>query len=349
MISQIKKRLMRKSTTESAFPAWPQSPNYDNDKGVFVNHRPQQGVRFTHVLSALLEMIKGTKRFAPKSPLPMSTPDWPLFLRDDGLSRFIWFGHSSLLMRVGKQTIAVDPVVGASVSPLAFNMRRFQPPAAPLAKWPKVDIVLLSHNHYDHLEVNTLKKLAQAGAAFIVPLGVAHYFRQLGIKPVKITELDWWQAATIASLQVTLVPGLHNTGRSFSDTNKSLWGGYVLQHDKETIYYSGDSAYGPHFKQIAQRFGEINLAFIENGQYNWRWKDSHMTPEQTVQAAVDIYPQRIVPVHWGAYTMALHPWHEPVRRSVPEMRRRGLKPLTPLQGQVFDYHTETDDWFFQAE
>ena len=130
-----------------------------------------------------------------------------------------------------------------------------------------------------------------------------------------------------------------------SDGARSFWGGFVLQHGGETIYYSGDSAYGPHFAEIGRRFPDLGIAFVENGQYDRRWRDNHMFPEQTAQAAADVKPSRVMPVHWGAYSMAYHPWDEPVRLSVPAMRALGLQPLTPLLGQVFDAGTVTQEWY----
>lgn len=134
-----------------------------------------------------------------------------------------------------------------------------------------------------------------------------------------------------------------------TDSNKSFWGGYIIQDSNDTIYYSGDTAYGAHFSEIAKKFPDISIAFIENGQYDKRWPDDHMFPHLTAQAALDIKPQRIVPVHWGAYAMAFHPWNESVSESIPIMRENGLNPLTPYQGQVFDVKTQSTDWYLESE
>ena len=330
-------------------PAYPQSPHYDAARQVFVNPQPLRGVTFIDGVTGLLKMLQGESQYAPAAPLPTVAPDWPLFLRDDGASRFIWFGHSTLLARLGGQTVAVDPVLGPSVSPLAINMRRFQPPVAPLDEWPRPDVVLISHNHYDQFEEATLRALAQSRAHFIVPLGLGGSLKALGARAEAITELDWWQTRERGSLRITLVPALHTSGRTLSDGAKSFWGGFVIQHGAETIYYSGDSAYGPHFGEIAARFPGIDIAFIENGQYDRRWPDNHLFPEQAAQAAADVKPRRAMPVHWGAYSMAYHPWDEPVRRAVPAMRALGVNPLTPLLGQVFDATMATPEWYLEAK
>lgn len=330
-------------------PLYSSSRQYDAEQACFVNPRPLRKVKNRDLFSALLASVRGGGKREPSQALPIVAPDWQRFLTGQTKAKFIWFGHSTLLMRLGKTTLAVDPVLGPSVSPLRINMRRFQKPPAPVGDWPQVDWVLLSHNHYDHFETDTLKVLARQGARFIVPLGVAHYFTLFGIDPVEVIELDWWQVRQIADIAITFVPGIHTTGRGVNDKNKSLWGGYIIQQAQQTLYYSGDSSYGPHFAQIAERFPAIDVAFIENGQYDRRWVDHHMMPADTVRAAVDIHPQRIVPIHWGAYSLALHPWYEPVRQSIPEMQRLGLRPLTPLMGQVFDADTHSEEWFWQID
>lgn len=331
-----------------AWAQYPHSPHFDNATGRFHNPQPLRGVTFADGLSGLGLMLLGDSRYGPKAPLPMQVPDWDAFLAPGARSRFIWFGHSTLLARIAGHTVAIDPVLGPSVSPLRFQMRRFQPPAAPLAEWPVPDIVLLSHNHYDHLEEAGIRKLAQTPARFIVPLGLSEHLARLGVRGEAITELDWWQSTDSGALRITLVPALHYSGRGLRDGGRSFWGGFVLQQAGETFYYSGDSAWGGHFAEIAARFPDIAIAFIENGQYDRRWPDNHLFPEQTAQAAAIINARRTVPVHWGAYSMAHHPWDEPVRRSVPKLRELGLAPLTPLQGQVFDAQTQTGDWFAPA-
>ena len=332
------------------FPAYPGSPHYDAARKIFVNPQQLRSVTLADGANGLLKMLQGERQYAPAGPLPMAQPDWPLFLRDDGTSRFVWFGHSTLLMRIGGQTVAADPVLGASVSPLRINMRRYQPPAAPLADWPQPDVVLISHNHYDHFEEDTLRQLAQSPAThFIVPLGIGAYLKQLGVTEAAITELDWWQHVERAGLRYTVVPAWHNSGRGLKDAKKSFWGGFVIQGGGETVYYSGDSAYGPHFAEIGQRFPDIDIAFIENGQYDRRWPDDHMFPQLTAQAAADVKPRRVVPVHWGAYSMAFHHWNDSVRRSVPLMREKGLQPMTPIQGQVFDGGTATKEWYLSVD
>jgi L-ascorbate metabolism protein UlaG (beta-lactamase superfamily) len=332
------------------FPAYPDSPQYDRAAGIFVNPQPLRELTAIDTVTGVLKLLQGESRYRPSGPLPMQRPDWALFQHDDDTSRFIWFGHSTLLMRIARQTIAVDPVLGPTVSPLKINMRRFQPPAAGLSDWPIPDVVLLTHNHYDHVEAATLKELANSPTTrFITPLGVRATLAPMGVPAEAIIELDWWQSLDHQGVRYTLVPALHASGRSFTDLNKSLWGGFVVQHRAETVYISGDSAYGPHFAEIGRRFPNIGLAFIENGQYDRRWPDVHMRPEESAQAAADVKAAHVVPVHWGAYPMAFHPWDEPVRRIIAALRALRLHPMTPIQGQVFDQRTQTDEWYLDVK
>ena len=149
----------------------------------------------------------------------------------------------------------------------------------------------------------------------------------------------------IGSLKIHAVPARHNSSRGWRDFNKTLWAGYIIQTPQHTIYFSGDSSYGKHYQQIHQRFPKIDLALIENGQYNENWRDNHMHPEETAQAAADLRAQRFMPIHWGMFSLAMHPWNESVRRSIPLIRAQNIATLTPTLGQVFTLDTPTDDWW----
>lgn len=331
------------ATRSDTFPVYPAGNHYDAATQTFKNAEPQRPVN-GNPLGISWQIARQEKANRPQKPLPMEKPDWQAF-QSASESRFIWFGHSTLLMRVGGQTIATDPVFGNSVSPIPMMMKRFQRPAAEFETWPDIDVVLISHSHFDHLEEATIKKMAAKKNHFIVPLGIGVLLQKWGIAPERISEIDWWQSITRNGVRYTAVPARHNSGRSFNDTNKTLWAGFIIEHDNERIYYSGDSSYRKHFADIAARFAPIDIAFIENGQYNERWPDNHLFPEQTAEVAALLQARRFVPIHWGAYTIAMHPWNEPVKHSIPAARKLGIHPLTPIQGQVFDTDTETEDWF----
>ena len=224
--------------------------------------------------------------------------------------------------------------------------RRFQPPLVPAAALPPLDVVLISHGHYDHLEEAFVRRFATGGALFVAPLGVEVWLKRWGVPAERIRIADWYQPIRIGHLTLTSVPARHDCARGIGDRNRSLWAGWVLAAAGEQFYFSGDSAYGRHFAEIGRRFGGFDLAFVENGQYDRRWPDNHMFPHQTVQAALDIGARRLMPIHWGMFSLALHAWDEPVRRSSAFARQRGLPLLTPMLGELFDSRSSgSGDWW----
>ena len=332
-----------------AYLNYRQSSQYS--RGTFANTPPTAALHRRGTLAALLRMALYPQRYRPTQPLSVQRPDWDAFLHDDGEARIkmIWFGHSSLLMRVGGKTVFFDPVFAPSVSPLPWMMLRFQAAPAALHELPPVDYVVYSHNHYDHLDKTAFQHFAATATQFIVPLGMAALLRSWGAASEGIHEADWWDEIALDGWQLHAVPARHNSGRGWGDTNLTLWNGWVVRTQSESIYYSGDSSYGSHFAEIGKRFGGLDLALIENGQYNPAWRDNHMFPEQTVQAALDVRAKCLMPVHWGAYALSTHPWDEPVCRSVPLARHEGLAVLTPVQGQVFNRLSETSCWWENSQ
>lgn len=330
-----------------SYPAYPESDHYSVEEQRFFNRIPDREMDKTELLDALWQMVFEKEKFMPPAPLPMEKPDFEAFLEKSEQAKFVWFGHSSVLLRVNGLTMFIDPVFAESVSPVPLMGQRFQAPPASLSELPPVDWILISHNHYDHLDQDVIKFYQPQKTRFIVPLGVGTLLQQWGIDRMRIRELDWWQTKEIGELKISAVPAHHNSGREGLDRNKTLWAGYVLQTPRAKIYYSGDSAFsdGEHFRQIGERFGRFDLAFIENGQYNLTWIDNHMLPHQTAEAVKLVKAERFVPVHWGAYALSIHPWNEPVEQSIPLLEAENIKVITPKMGQVFDLHSETEKWW----
>jgi L-ascorbate metabolism protein UlaG (beta-lactamase superfamily) len=200
---------------------------------------------------------------------------------------------------------------------------------------PEIDLVMLSHDHYDHLDFKSILKLKNKTRHFYVALGVSRHLESWGIDKNKITEFDWWDEHTFEDIGITFTPSRHFSGRKISDRFKSLWGGWVLNSGKEKIYFSGDSGYAELFKEVGKRLGPFNIGFIECGQYNENWHNIHMFPEESVRSAIDARVNISVPVHWGAFSLSLHSWTEPAERFSNYAEKIGHKTIFPAIGKVF--------------
>ena len=292
-------------------------------------------------------LLLDRKARAPKAKLPEVAPDLGAFLAKDGKSRFIWFGHSTLLLNVEGRVILVDPVFSKAAAPLGLFNRRFQPPVLPLKKLPRVDAILVSHDHYDHLDEKTIRFFRRGATEFIVPLGIGDRLRSWGIPSSRIFELDWEQSAERGGIAYTATPARHSSGRGLKDRYSTLWASWVIKGSRTSLYFTGDSSYGAHFAEIGKSRGPFDLAFIENGQYNERWPWAHMFPEQTVQAAIDLGARIFVPVHWGMFSISFHGWSEPIRSSSAIARERGVPIEAPRLGEVVEIGKERglDPWW----
>ncbi len=332
------------------FPVYPQSNHYNPDSKQFYNTPPTQALK-KGAAGELWKMAADDAAYRPNTRLPMEQPDWRDFFSPSEHAKLIWFGHSTLLVRIDGKTVLIDPVYYRYAAPVPIMMRRFQEPPVALHELPPIDWIVYSHAHYDHLDADVVAYFAKHSpqTRFMVPLGLGEYLRQWGIAAEQIQELDWFQAADDGRLRFHAVPARHDAARTPFDKRRSLWAGWVLESGKEKIYFSGDSAYAPHFQEIGRHFGGFDLAFVENGQYNELWPDNHMFPEQTVQAALDVKAKRWMPIHWGAYPLSTHAWDDSVRQSSRLSDKLELNMLTPVMGQVFDRNTPTQRWWEQLE
>jgi L-ascorbate metabolism protein UlaG (beta-lactamase superfamily) len=251
-------------------------------------------------------------------------------------TRIVWFGHSTFLIQVDQMNLLFDPMLTGTPAPhpMLGSSRYSDKLPISIEDLPEIDAVLLSHDHYDHLDMVSIKQLAAKVGHFYVPLGLGLHLQKWGITAEQITELDWWQTASLGGSEFTLTPAEHFSGRRFDTRNKTLWGGWVVESQTQRIFFSGDSGYGPHFKEVGRRFGELDLALIDTGQYNPRWPNVHMTPEQGVQAAIDAKATVMMPVHWGAFTLSLHDWNEPPERALAEAKRLGQSIVVPQIGEM---------------
>lgn len=259
-----------------------------------------------------------------------------------------WLGHSSYHLYFAGKHILVDPVFSGYASPFSFMIKAFEGSNVYQAHhFDNIDMLVLTHDHYDHLDYHTLLKLKPKIKSIYCSLGVASHLVYWGFDPQKINEFDWWQSQQINDeIKLTATPARHFSGRSLKRA-QTLWSSFVLESSKRKLFLGGDSGYGNHFSDIKNKFGNIDLAILECGQYNEKWPMIHMTPEQTVQAGIDLGAKIILPVHWGKFALAYHNWDESINRFTVKANELSVKYITPKIGErySFDKPIITSNWW----
>ena len=255
----------------------------------------------------------------------------------------VWFGHSSYLLTLNGFTILVDPVMSGHSAPLPFLVKSFAgTDIYSVDDLPPIDLLLITHDHYDHLDYETVKKLKPKVKQVIAPLGCGEHLRFWGYDANIVSELNWHESITIGEHTITATPARHFSGRAF-ERNTSLWASYVLKSTALNLYLGGDSGYGPHFKAIGDQYGPFDLALLESGQYNPAWAFIHMMPEETVQAAQDLNARVLMPVHWGKFVLSLHNWDEPIQRLTAAAQQKNQALFTPTLGKAMPLNGENLD------
>ena len=306
-----------------------QSANYKNGSFKNIHHTPvmAEDSSFWKTLKSYVNKPKDTR---PPIPLPFVKTD--LHNLENDAPVIVWFGHSSYLIRINGLTILIDPVF-SNAAPFSFMVKAY--PGADIytvQDMPEIDLLIQTHDHYDHLDYISVSALKPKVKKIITTLGTGSHFEFWGYDPAIITELDWWETTSIADIQLTATPGRHFSGRGIA-RGKTLWAGFILKTPGYTIYIGGDSGYDTHFKEIGSKYGPFDIAMLECGQYNAHWPHIHMMPEETAQAAVDLGAKRLLPVHWAKFTLALHPWNDPIIRVVKKAAELNLAITTPRIGE----------------
>ncbi len=311
------------------------SPNYR--EGSFQNQVPTHLMMGPSKLYDTLRRMATTPERSPKVALPSIKPDYKAFVQMD--QALIWYGHSSYLMRYASKTWLIDPVFSGSASPMPGTVKQFKGlDIVSVQDLPSIDYLLLTHDHYDHLDYSTVKQLIPIVGHIICPLGVDAHLLSWGATEAKLTVLDWYDSVELETVTLTATPARHFSGRT-TKRNQSLWASYVLERkeDKTRIFVGGDSGFGPHFEAIAKRFAPFNLAIMECGQYDTNWQQIHAYPEDSAKGASILQAKVVLPVHWAKFALSLHSWKEPITRFLSEASRLDLNVATPLLGQAFDW------------
>ena len=272
----------------------------------------------------------------PTDPLPVkfeaeterSAVDTPAFVT--------WYGHSAFLIEMEGKRLLLDPMFGPAASPVSFITRRYSyERPIDLDQFTDIDAVIISHDHYDHLDYSSITKLEPHVGHFFVPLGVGSHLRHWGVSEDNITALGWWESADLDHLTFVATPARHFSGRAITDNKKTQWASWVLKGRHNNLYFSGDSGYAGHFKEIGEKYGPFDLTMLECGQYNTNWEAIHMMPEQSAQASMDLRGKVMMPIHWGAFDLALHEWREPVIRLLATAEKHDIQVVTPYIGERF--------------
>ncbi|WP_246085421.1 MBL fold metallo-hydrolase [Solitalea koreensis] len=286
------------------------------------------------------------KSVSPPKPLPNVKTDLKSICSEKPV--IIWFGHSSYLMHIKGVNILVDPVFSGSASPMPFLIKAFPGSNAySVEDLPQIDLLIITHNHYDHLDKKTVKELKHKVNAIYTPLGVGNDLERCIIKEEKITELDWWNSSKMNNeIEIIATPARHFSGRGLK-RGESLWASFVLNIFGYNIYLGGDSGYDTHFKKIGQQYGPFDLAVLECGQYNTAWPFIHMAPEETVQASIDLNAKVLLPVHWAKFALAYHDWDEPIKRITKIAAEKNVDIITPMIGEpvtITEHYTNSTWW-----
>jgi len=302
---------------------------------LFKNWIPTKMLTDGSTLSVTWDWIKGGERTTPEGEIPVVKLNKDSFpkITHDGLS-FWWLGHSSILLDISGYRILIDPVFSTYASPIPLFVKRFSKSPVMVGQLPNIDIVLITHDHYDHLDKNVVKILARQGSHFIVPEGVGDHLRAWGIPNDKIEELTWWQQTRYNNLSFACVPARHFSGRGLFDRDKTLWAGWVIQSKSKSVYCSGDTGYADHFKAIGKTYGPFDLTIIKIGAYSEKWPEIHINPEQAIQAHIEVKGKLLLPVHWATFNLALHPWDEPIIRIIKAAKKNNVRLTIPIIGEI---------------
>jgi L-ascorbate metabolism protein UlaG (beta-lactamase superfamily) len=293
---------------------------------------------------------KGIER-RPTRTLPVEDPR-PLWARpvSSGL-RVTWLGHSTTLLEIDGVRLLTDPVWGERISPVSFaGPRRFHPAPVAIEHLPALDAILVSHDHFDHLDHTTIRALARLDVPFVTSLGVGAHLEEWGVAPERITELDWWDSASVGPIRFHATPARHFSGRGLGTTNGTLWSSWVIETERRRVFFSGDTGLTPEFGDVGRKLGPFELVMLEVGAYHPSWGSIHLGPDNALIAHQLLGGGTLMPVHWGTFDLALHAWDQPAERLSVRAAQTGARLVTPRLGRPTEpaYAEKVDAWWREA-
>lgn len=281
---------------------------------------------------------------APKNPLPTVHLSKTDFATPEALA-YYWLGHASAILEFNHQRILIDPVF-ENASPVPFTMPRYQPAPIKIEQLPHIDVVLITHDHYDHLEADTMRYLADKATHFITPLGVGSRLQSWGVPAEKITELGWTDSVERNGIKYTAERTNHYSARWFNDRNKTLWAAYILESAGKKLFWSCDGGYDKHFFEYGKKYGGFDAAFVEIDAANAGWPYTHMSPEQAIQAVQDLQAKIFLPIHWGVFDLGVHPWDESIKKTAQLADEQGILLVAPKLGEKYTFDkTDLPRWW----
>lgn len=328
------------------------SPNYKKNAFQNLSDTPMMRDDISY-WKIMKEVFKKNKDKLPSGLLPSVKTD--LLNLNSSKPVIVWFGHSSYFIGIENKNFLVDPVFSGNAAPLSFMIKAFR--GSNIYKpedMPAIDYLILTHDHYDHLDFKTLRKLKNKVNKIYCSLGVSSHLTYWGFDINKIIEMDWWETQQLENdlpagrqgMFLTAAPARHFSGRGIK-RGQTFWSSFILKTKDHNLYLGGDSGYDLHFKEIGDKYGPFDIAILEAGQYNTMWPLIHMTPEETVQAALDLKAKALLPVHWGKFTLAVHAWNDPIKRVLDKARELNMKVVTPRIGQplLLDVGLDSETWW----
>lgn len=312
------------------------SPQWDLEEEIFVNSVPTGGIKDGKKWETFWGFInKPDDAFPEKYPktIKPSFPQLPATA-----FRVTWLGHSTMVIRMGGKTFLLDPMFSERASPFSWaGPQRFHAPVVSLRDLPPIDAVIISHDHYDHLDMVTIETLVKTtDAPFLMPLGVGAHFEEWEVPADRIIEMDWWDEAMVGSVKIAATPSRHFSGRGLFDRNETLWASWTFVGPTHRVFFSGDTGFFDGFREISEKYGPFDIAMFEIGAFHENWADIHLGPDKAIEAFEMMDAKVVMPIHWGTFSLGMHGWRDPIRTFSELAESRGHRWVAPRPGDYVE-------------